>query len=94
MPNILNIKPPSFNSNLKNLLDMFDLKDTIPEINDNNLYIVNEKWEDTISYDESLVRFNSKPFEQIEDSLQPHALNDTAIKLQLFKVSVKRENPP
>lgn len=94
MPNILNIKPPSFNSNLKSLLDMFELKDTIPEVNDNKLYLVNEKWDNTVSDDEPLIKFTSRPFEQIEDSCPSHAVNDTAIGVQLFRMNVKRENPP
>lgn len=94
MPNILNIKPPSFNSNLKSLLDMFDFQDTIPEIKDGNLYVVNEKWDDTVPYEEPMIKFISKPFEQIEDASPAHASNDTAINLQLFKMSVKKENPP
>lgn len=94
MPNILNIKPPSFNSNLKSLLDMFDFQDTIPEIKDGNLYVVNEKWDDTVPYEEPMIKFIPKPFEQIEDASPAHASNDTAINLQLFKMSVKKENPP
>jgi hypothetical protein len=92
MPNILNIKPPSFNNNLKNLLSMFDLKDTIPE-HENKLYVVNQHWDGKIYDDQNLIKFTNKPFELIEDSCPKYATNDCAIGLQMFNMSVKRENP-
>lgn len=93
MPNILNIKPPSFNNNLKNLLSMFDLKDTIPEKNI-RYYTVSERWDGAVNDEEIISKYNSKPFELIEDSCPRYAMDDCAIGLQMFGVSAKRENPP
>lgn len=93
MPNILNIKPPSFNNNLKNLLSMFDLKDTIPE-KTSKYYTVNQNWDGSVNNDETMAKYISKPFELIEDSCPRYAMDDTSIALQMFGVSAKRENPP
>ena len=91
MPNILNVKPPNYNNNLKSLLTMFDLKDTVPETN-HAFYTVNQSWNGKVAENEPLVGYNLKPFELIEDSCPKHASNDCAINTALFGMSAKREN--
>lgn len=93
MPNILNIKPPSFNNNLKSLLSMFDLKDTIPE-NQARLYTVDQNWDGTVNGEYNIAKYNTKPFELIEDSCPRYAMDDCAIGLQMFGLSARKENPP
>lgn len=87
MPNILNIKPPSYNNNLNSMLDMFSLKDTIPEKN-MKLYTVNQEWDGTVNGDEGISKFSYSTFDMIEG-----LPNDSAVNVQLFGVSVRRENP-
>lgn len=71
---------------------MFDLRDTVPE-RETRLYLVNQNWDGTISDDEILTKYFARPFEQIEDSSPRNASTESAIGLQLFGMSAKKENP-
>lgn len=87
MPNILNVKPPSFNNSLRNLLEMFDMKDTVREHDTNLLFTVNQHWDGTIGGDEPLMRYERRPFDEIEGG------NESSVNISLFGVVAKRENP-
>lgn len=93
MPNVLNIKPPSFNNNLRSLLSMFDLRDTVPE-KTIRLYTAAQGWDGAVAADRSVAKYTPKPFELIEDSCPRHSLDDCAVAPQLFGLSAQRENPP
>lgn len=92
IPNILNIKPPSFNSNLKHLLKYFDLKDTIKD-NEKRYYIVNEKLDRSLKGEDGMIKFILKPFDMIEDTNIDGVSMDTPISLNLFECSFNRKNP-
>lgn len=92
IPNILNIKPPSFNSNLRHLLKYFDLKDTIND-NEKRLYIVNAKLDRTLKGEDRITKYVLKPFDMIEDTNIDGVVMDTPISLNLFECSFDRKNP-
>ena len=87
--NILNVKPPTLNNNLRSLLTMFDWTDTIPE-KEHEYYIIQQSWNEQIDKDSIAVKFTERPFEQIESTGDT---KNSSINIQLFGATIKRCNP-
>ncbi|KAH3666943.1 hypothetical protein OGAPHI_003393 [Ogataea philodendri] len=85
----MNVSPPSYNNKLKFLLAdarFAHLKDTLVE-EERKYYLVDRS-------SETLVRFNVRRFELIQDASSVGGVNDSCINLQYFNTSFDRKNPP
>ncbi|GME76300.1 unnamed protein product [Ambrosiozyma monospora] len=84
---LINISPPNFNNKLHFLLDQFDLVDQLPESNKRYFLI------DSSGLSNSMVRFNLKKFEMIEDSAPTVGNNDSFVSLSYFDTFIEKKNP-
>ncbi|GMG56009.1 unnamed protein product [Ambrosiozyma monospora] len=84
---LINISPPNFNNKLHFLLDQFDLVDQLPESNKRYFLI------DSSGLNNSMVRFNLKKFEMIEDSSPSVGNNDSFVSLSYFDTFIEKKNP-